>query len=80
MTIVNMHEAKTHLSRLVEEAAAGEVVTIARAGVPVAKLTRVDAPATTRRLGFLQGQARIPEDFDARDADEIAALFDGDER
>ncbi|MFT4258341.1 type II toxin-antitoxin system Phd/YefM family antitoxin [Microbacterium sp.] len=79
MTTVNMHEAKTHLSRLVDAAAAGEVITIAKAGRPVAKITRIDAPQAQRRLGFLAGHARIPEDFDEMGAAEIAALFgDGD--
>lgn len=77
MTTVNMHEAKTHLSRLVDAAAGGEVVTIAKSGRPVARLTRIDAPTTQRRLGFLAGQAHIPDDFDEIEADEIADLFDG---
>lgn len=77
MTTVNMHEAKTHLSRLVDAAAAGEVITIAKAGTPVARLTRIDAPPAQRRLGFLAGQARLPEDFDEMGASEIATLFEG---
>ncbi|GAB3595823.1 type II toxin-antitoxin system Phd/YefM family antitoxin [Microbacterium tumbae] len=77
MTIVNMHEAKTHLSRLVDAVADGEVITIAKAGKPVAQLIRIDAPPARRRLGFLEGQARIPEDFDEMDASAIADLFEG---
>ncbi|OJU40608.1 MAG: prevent-host-death protein [Microbacterium sp. 69-10] len=77
MTTVNMHEAKTHLSRLADAAAAGEVITIAKAGRPVAKLTRVDAPETPRRLGFLAGQAHIPDDFDELGGDVISDLFEG---
>lgn len=77
MTTVNMHDAKTHLSRLVEAAASGEVITIAKAGRPVAKLTRIDAPTAPIRLGFLAGQASIPDDFDDLGAHDIADLFDG---
>ncbi len=64
MTAVNIHEAKTQLSRLVDAATRGETVIIAKAGTPVAKLTRVDAPTARRRIGFLEGQGRVPEDFD----------------
>lgn len=74
---MNMHEAKTHFSRLVERAAAGETVVIARAGRPVAKLTGVDAPAVPRRLGFLAGQAAVPDDFNEWPADEVGDLFEG---
>lgn len=77
MPTVNMHEAKTHLSRLVDSAFDGEVVIIAKAGRPVAKLTRIDSPTTRRRLGFLADQAQIPDDFDELAADEIAGLFAG---
>lgn len=73
---VNIHEAKSQLSRLVARAHGGETIVIARAGTPVAKLTAVDAPeAPPRRTGFLQGQAGIPGDFDQWAADDIAALF-----
>jgi prevent-host-death family protein len=78
MTTVNIHEAKTHFSRLVARAAAGETIVIARSGVPVATLSGVDAswPREDVRLGFLAGQFTIPEDFDTMDADEIADLFE----
>lgn len=77
MSAVNIHEAKTHLSRLIERAQAGESFVIAKAGKPVARLTRMDAPAVggERRLGFLQGQATIPDDFDRFGQDQIEALF-----
>jgi len=77
---VNIHEAKTHLSRLIEEAVRGEPFIIAKAGKPVVKVTAIDAPEPTakRRTGFLAGQISIPEDFDQMDADEIADLFNGD--
>lgn len=78
MRAVNIHEAKTHLSRLVEEAARGEPFVIARAGKPLVKVTAL-APeeAAPRRLGFLAGEIRTPEDFDRMGAEEIARLFDG---
>ncbi|MBN8726913.1 MAG: type II toxin-antitoxin system prevent-host-death family antitoxin [Xanthomonadales bacterium] len=77
MSTINIHEAKTHLSRLIERAVAGETVVIAKAGKPMVKVTRVDAPAAgeMRRLGFLQGAFSVPEDFDRMGEDEITALF-----
>lgn len=76
MKTVNIHEAKTHLSRLVEDAARGEPFVIARAGKPLVKVTMIEGEAP-RRLGFLAGQAEIPEDFDEMGAEEIRALFEG---
>jgi prevent-host-death family protein len=75
---VNIHEAKTHLSRLIEQASQGEPVIIAKSGKPVVKLTAIDAPqqAAMRRTGFLTGQIAVPDDFDQIGADEIARLFD----
>jgi prevent-host-death family protein len=79
MAAVNIHDAKTHLSRLLERVRAGETVILARAGRPIAKLVPLDAPAAPRRVGFLAGAFRVPADFDRMGADEIAALFgDGD--
>ncbi|QTV80095.1 type II toxin-antitoxin system Phd/YefM family antitoxin [Microbacterium sp. NIBRBAC000506063] len=77
MSIVNIHEAKTHLSRLIDAVARGETITIAKAGTPVAKLTRVDSPATHKRIGFLEGRAHVPDDFDTIAEAEIADLFEG---
>lgn len=76
MKTVNMHEAKTHLSRLVEAATRGEEFIIARAGRP---LVRVSAVCETRppRIGFLEGEAIIPRDFDELHAEDIRALFEG---
>ncbi len=76
---VNIHEAKTHLSRLIAEAIKGEPFIIAKAGKPVVKVTAIDAPepAAKRRLGFLAGQFSVPEDFDQMGADEIVAAFEG---
>ncbi len=81
MRTVNMHEAKTHLSRLVAAAASGEPFVIARAGKPLVKVVAVDTPAagTKRRLGIMEGQVTIPENFDRIGAAEIEAMFDGDE-
>ncbi len=76
MKTVNMHEAKTHLSRLVEDAVRGEPFIIARAGKPLVKVTVVEA-AAPQRLGFLQGQGPIPEDFDTMAEDRIRAMFEG---
>ena len=80
MRIVNMHEAKTHLSKLVEAAANGEPFIIARAGKPVVRVTAVDAPAPgAGRIGFLAGQISVPPDFDSIGADDIADQFEGGE-
>lgn len=81
MRQVNIHEAKTHLSRLVEEAAAGEPFVICKAGRPMVRVTRLDegdrAAAPRRRLGLLAGQCQVPDDFDQMAASEIADLFEG---
>ena len=73
---VNIHMAKTNLSRLVEEVEAGAEITIARAGKPVAKLVPLDYGRTPRRLGLLAGAVTVPDDFDAI-IPEIADSFDG---
>ena len=77
MRTVNMHEAKTHFSRLLEAAAAGEEVVIAKAGRPVAKLTPLEAPKpdVSRRFGFMKGEFTVPDDFDTMFADEVAEMF-----
>lgn len=76
MVMTNIHEAKTHFSRLLAQVAAGESVVIAKAGTPVAKLTPVDAPlGAPKRIGFLAGQISVPDDFDRMGAGEIEALF-----
>ncbi len=81
MRCVNIHEAKTHLSRLVDSAAKGEPFIIAKAGKPLVKVTALDAPAPgkTRRLGFMTGHIDVPDDFDRMGNDRIERLF-GDER
>jgi prevent-host-death family protein len=77
MRTINIHEAKTHLSRLVEEAAAGEAFIIAKAGRPIAKVVSLDAPAagTICRIGFLDGHISIPDDFDTMGQAEIERMF-----
>lgn len=78
MRMVNIHDAKTNFSRLVDEASEGEVIVIAKAGRPVAKLMRLDAPVgRPPRLGFLAGMATVPDDFDTWASGEITALFEG---
>jgi prevent-host-death family protein len=81
MPSVNIHEAKTHLSRLVEQAAKGESFVIAKAGKPMVKVTPLDTPVAgqVRRLGFLAGQIAVPDDFDRMESAEIARLFGGSE-
>jgi prevent-host-death family protein len=76
---VNIHEAKTHLSRLVERAAKGEPFVIAKAGKPLVKVMALEAPAArqVRRLGFMAGEIAIPEDFDRMGGAEIEELFRG---
>jgi len=79
MRTVNIHEAKTHLSRLVEAAAKGEPFIIAKAGKPLVKVVPVDAPPAPRRFDFMKGQFTVPDDFDTMDQEEIEQLFYGDE-
>ena len=75
MKTVNMHEAKTHLSRLVEAAAAGEEIIIAKSGKPVARLVPLDLPSEPRSAGALKGRVRIGDDFDAPLPPGIARAF-----
>ena len=79
MRTVNLHEAKTHLSRLVQAAADGAPFIITRAGKPLVKVVAVEAPdpGTVRRIGFLAGRISVPPDFDRMGADEIETLFEG---
>jgi prevent-host-death family protein len=79
MRTVNMHEAKTHLSRLVERAANGEPFIIAKAGKPLVKVVPLDAAADKKpsRIGFMKGQIKVPDDFDTMMADEIEEMFYG---
>ena len=81
MHIVNIHEAKTQLSKLIEQAVQGEAFIIAKAGKPLVKVTRLDAPGSgqVRRLGFMAGQVTVPDDFDRMGQVEIEQLFGADE-
>jgi antitoxin (DNA-binding transcriptional repressor) of toxin-antitoxin stability system len=76
MKTVNIHEAKTHLSRLLEEAMKGEPFVIAKAGRPMVKVERI-VEKPPQRIGFMAGQFEVPDDFDTLSADEIADMFEG---
>ena len=80
MQTINIHEAKTHLSRLVDQAANGEPFVIAKAGKPLAKVVPLGAPEAgqAKRLGFLAGQIEVPDDFDQMGDSEVEKLFEGD--
>jgi prevent-host-death family protein len=81
MRTINIHEAKTHLSKLVDQAAKGEPFVIAKAGKPLVKVSPLRAPASAeiRRIGFLEGQIAVPADFDQMGAAEIARMFGASE-
>jgi len=80
METINIHEAKTHLSRLVEKAASGEPFVIAKAGKPMVKVVPLDSPdaGQQKRLGFLVGQIKVPDDFDTMGSEEIRTMFQGE--
>ena len=75
MVTVNIHEAKTQLSKLVDQAVKGEAFLIAKAGKPLVRVTALGAPLAPQRLGFLAGEIAVPKDFDRMGEAEIAALF-----
>ncbi len=79
MQMVNIHHAKTHLSRLIDQARQGEPFIIAKAGKPQVMVCAIAPPDTARppRIGFMKGQIKVPADFDTMGSDEIAALFEG---
>ena len=77
MRTVNIHEAKTQLSKLIKAVENGEDVVIARANRPVVRLTRLLSPPAPRRLGTLVGKFCVPDDFDAPLPDEVLKLFEG---
>lgn len=81
MQTVNIHEAKTHLSRLIERAAQGESFIIAKADKPMVRVIAIDAEPVKapQRLDFMKGKMRVPDDFDTMYADEIARLFNGED-
>jgi prevent-host-death family protein len=76
MSIVNIHEAKTHLSRLVERAERGEEIVIARAGKPVARLVPLATASRRRQAGLLRGLIRIAENFDAPLGEDVLRTFE----
>ena len=77
MVTVNIHEAKTQLSKLVDRAAKGESFIIAKSGKPLARLGPLHGARRKRRLGVLAGKLRVPEDFDAPLPDEVIDAFEG---
>ena len=77
MRTVNIHEAKTHLSKLIDAAMHGQEIVIAKAGVPVAKLGPIFKEKPKRKFGVLKGKIKIAKDFDAPLSDEIIAEFEG---
>ena len=79
MLTVNIHDAKTHLSRLVDQAAHGEAFIIAKAGKPLVKVVPLESgdTGTARRLGFMAGEIAVPDDFDNMGSAEIIGLFEG---
>jgi len=78
MQIINIHEAKTHLSRLVARAAEGEGFVIAKAGKPMVRVTALEAPVgeKRRRIGFLEGRIEVPDDFDALGREHVIEMFE----
>ena len=81
MKTYNIHDAKTHLSKLVEMAAKGESFVIAKAGKPMVKVIALDTPESSqmKRFGFMAGQIKVPDDFNTMGADEIQNLFEAKE-
>lgn len=78
MLTVNIHDAKTNLSKLIEKAVRGESFIIARAGKPLVKVVAIEADEAPKpRVGFMKGQIAVPEDFDALGRQEIEGLFSG---
>jgi prevent-host-death family protein len=80
MKLVNIHQAKTELSKLVERAESGEEIVIARAGKPAAKLVPLTRVRGRRKLGLLDGKFRIPDDFNAPLPDSVIRAFEGRKR
>jgi prevent-host-death family protein len=75
--VINIHEAKTHLSRIVDEVAAGAEVIIAKSGKPLAKLISLSPPVKKKRLGLLKGKVKVADDFNAPLSPEILDSFEG---
>ena len=79
MTIVNIHEAKTHFSKLIQQALLGEEIIIAKSGIPLIKLTPYEKPTTKRKGGQLKGILLIQDNFDEPLPDDFLKIFYGDE-
>ena len=77
MVEVNTHQAKTHLSRLLQRVAAGEEIVISRAGKPLARLVPFRQPNRKRTLGDDKGRFQVPEDFNAPLPDDLIEAFEG---
>ena len=75
--VFNIHDAKTNLSRIVDDVAAGAEVIIAKAGKPMARLVPIDIPMKAKKLGLLKGKIKVAEDFNAPLDDETLARFEG---
>jgi prevent-host-death family protein len=75
--IINIHEAKTNLSRIVDDVAAGAEVVIAKAGKPMARLVPLAAAPRTKKLGLLKGKIHVPDDFNAPLDEATLAGFEG---
>jgi prevent-host-death family protein len=76
-SIINIHDAKTHLSKIVDEVAAGAEVIIAKAGKPLARLSPISPPAKKKKLGLLKGKVKVPDDFNAPLPPEVFDSFEG---
>jgi prevent-host-death family protein len=76
-TVINIHEAKTHLSRIVDEVAEGAEVIIAKAGKPMARLSPLASPPRKKKLGLLRGKIKVPDDFNAPIDEEVIVKFEG---
>ena len=76
-TIVNIHQAKTHLSRILDEVAAGAEVVIAKAGKPVARLVPLESSVRPKKLGLLKGRIKVPGNFNAPLPPKVLADFEG---
>jgi prevent-host-death family protein len=76
-TIVNIHQAKTHLSRILDEVAAGAEVVIAKAGKPVARLVPLESSVRPKKLGLLKGRIKVPANFNAPLPPGVLADFEG---
>ncbi len=77
MKTVNIYEAKTRFSQLVDQAASGVDVVVSRNGKPVVRITRLDEPKRRIRYGLLKGELEVPADFDSPLPDEVLAGFEG---